>query len=82
MDYATNFAVVENGVVTNVLWGMVYDTPTDFVNAVQTDDLAVQIGDTYVDGVFYHAGVAVKTNTEELADMRSALELLGVQANG
>lgn len=82
MDYATNFAVVENGVVTNVLWGMVYNTPTDFVNAVQTDDLAVQIGDTYVDGVFYHAGVAVKAVADEQEDMKAALELLGVQANG
>lgn len=65
MDYATNFALVENGVVTNVIWGMVYNTPQDFVNAVQTDDLAVQIGDTYADGVFYHDGVAVKAVADE-----------------
>lgn len=81
MNYATNFAIVEDGVVTNIAWGAIHNMD-EFPNAVQIDDLSVNIGDTYVDGVFYHAGVAVKTNTEELADMRSALELLGVQANG
>ena len=24
MNYATNFAIVENGVVTNTIWGMIY----------------------------------------------------------
>lgn len=82
MNYATNFAVVENGIVTNVLWGMVYNMTTDFPNAVQIDDRAVQIGDTYENGVFYHDGVEVKTIAEELADMKAALELLGVTDNG
>lgn len=76
MNYATNFAIVEDGVVTNVVWGMTY---TPIPNAVQVDDRRVQIGDTYVDGVFYHNGEAVRTRGEEMADMRAALLLLGLE---
>ena len=79
MNYATNFAVVENGIVTNVLWGMVYNMETDFPNAVQIDDRNVQVGDTYENGVFLHDGKEIKTIAEEMADMKAALELLGVQ---
>jgi len=78
MNYATNFAIIENGVVARVLWGMVYNMPEDFPNAVQIDDRAVSIGDEYVDGKFYHDGKEVKTIAEEIADMKAALELLGV----
>lgn len=79
MNYATNFAIVEDGIVTNIIWGMTY---TEIPNAVQIDDRAVQIGDTYQDGVFYHDGEAVRTIAEEMADMRAALELLGVTIDG
>ena len=79
MNYATNFAVVENGIVTKVLWGMVYNMETDFPNAVQIDDRNVQVGDTYENGVFLHDGQEIKTIAEEMADMKAALELLGVQ---
>lgn len=82
MNYATNFAIVENGIVTNILWGMVYNMETDFPNAVQIDDRNVQVGDIYENGVFMHDGQEVKTIAEELADMKAALELMGVQANG
>ena len=78
MNYATNFAIVEDGVVVKRLWGMVYNMTTDFPNAVQIDDRAVQIGDAYIDGKFYHEGVEVKTISEKMADMAAALELLGV----
>ena len=81
MNYATNFAIVENGVVTKVLWGMIYNMPTDFPNAVQVDDLAVARGDIYEDGVFYRNGEKVKTISESMADMQEALELLGVNVN-
>lgn len=81
MNYATNFAIVENGVVTKVLWGMIYNMPTDFPNAVQVDDLAVARGDIYEDGVFYRNGEKVKTISESMAEMQEALELLGVNVN-
>ena len=79
MNYATNFAVVENGIVTNILWGMVYNMTDDFPNAVQIDDRNVQVGDTYENGVLLHDGQEIKTIAEEMADMKAALELLGVQ---
>ena len=75
MDYATNFAIVENGRVTRVVWGMTY---TPIPNAVQVDDRAVQKGDEYRDGKFYRDGEEVKTISELMADMKAALEVLGV----
>lgn len=77
MDYATNFAIVEDGVVTNIAWGMVYEAENN-PGLVQCDDLSVQIGDTYADGKFYHDGEEVKTISELMADMKAALDVLGV----
>ena len=75
MNYATNFAIVEDGVVTNVLWGMVYNAD-EFPGAVQVDDLAVEAGDTYVDGVFYHGGEPVRTQAALRAELQEALDIL------
>lgn len=72
MNYATNFAIVENGVVVKRLWGFVSNM-SKYPNAVQIDDRAVEIGDTYENGIFYHNGKAVKTKDEELAELRAAL---------
>lgn len=80
MNYATNIAIVEDGIVTNVIWGMIYNM-AEFPGAVQIDDLGVNIGDSYVDGVFYHNGEQVKSKAEEMADMRAALNNLGVYAD-
>ena len=81
MNYATNFAIVENGVVSNVLWGMVYNSD-EWPNAIQVNDLAVQIGDSYENGKFYRNGEEVLSRTEEEADMREALSILGVKIDG
>lgn len=81
MNYATNFAIVENGVVSNVLWGMVYNSD-EWPNAIQVNDLAVQIGDSYENGKFYRNGEEVLSRTEEEADMREALSILGVKVDG
>ena len=59
MNYATNFAIVKNGTVTNLLKGLVYNTMDDFPNAVHTENLDVQIGDTYENGVFMRDGQVV-----------------------
>ena len=59
MNYATNFAIVKNGTVTNLLRGLVYNTMDDFPNAVHTENLDVQIGDTYENGVFMRDGKVV-----------------------
>ena len=79
--YATNFAIVDNGIVTSTIWGSIYNA-SDFPNAVRIDDLAVQVGDGYDGDRFYHRGEVVRTVSEELEDMRSALALLGVTADG
>lgn len=81
MNYATNFAIVENGVVSNVLWGMVYNSD-EWPNAIQVNDLAVQIGDSYENGKFYRNGEEVLSRAEEEADMREALSILGVKVDG
>ena len=75
MDYATNFAIVEDGVVTNVVWGMTY---TEIPNAVQIDNRAVAIGDTYENGIFYHNGEEVQTLEEQITELYEAFALLGV----
>lgn len=81
MNYATNFAVIANGKVTNLLWGMVYNSD-EFPNAVQIDDLPVQIGDDYHDGAFWRDGVKVEKAEDESADMAEALSILGVKVDG
>lgn len=75
MNYATNIAIVEDGIVANVIWGLIYNMD-EFPNAVQIDDLAVQIGDTYAGGMFYHNGEHVRTNAEIMGEMQEALNIL------
>ena len=59
----------------NVLWGLVYNVD-EFPGAIQVDDLAVEAGDTYADGVFYHGGDPVRTRTEIWAELWEALNIL------
>lgn len=77
MDYA----LIENGVVTNVIW-LYPGNASDFPNAVPMGDIPAGIGDTYEDGVFYRNGERVLTLQEQMqkeaADMQEALALLGV----
>lgn len=75
MNYATNYAIVEDGVVTNIIWGMVYNMD-EFPNAVQIDDLAVEIGDEYADGAFFHDCERVRSNAEIMAETQEALSIL------
>lgn len=77
----TLYALVENGVVTNV---MVLYPPSagDFPTAVPCGEIPAAIGDTYDGEHFYRAGERVLTALEqaqqEAADMQAALELLGI----
>lgn len=73
MNYATNFAIVEDGVVTNTIWGMLYNTQEDFPNAIQTGNLGVCIGDTYSNGNFYHNGEEVITVEERVALLQARI---------
>ena len=65
MDNPVNYAVVENGVVTNVIW-LCPSNAGEFSNAVCVSDRPVAIGDGYADGVFTRDGEPVLT-FEELA---------------
>ena len=80
-NYATNFALIDraSNLVTNVIWGMIYDEEmfnTETELAVQIDDLAVNIGDSYDGESFYHEGEKVLTTSEQMADMSNALAIL------
>lgn len=82
MANETFYALVENGVVTNV---MVLYPPSaaEFAGAVPCGDLPVAVGDTYDGEHFYRGGVQVLSALEqaqqEAADMQAALALLGVE---
>ena len=58
MENPETYAVIENGVVTNLI-SLCDSNASDFPNAVCIDSWTVAIGDTYSGGVFYHEGVAV-----------------------
>ena len=76
-----NYALVENGVVTNIIW--LYETNAEeFPNAVRLGERQVEIGDAYEAGRFYREGTEVLT-AEEVAVQAAALyaealETLGV----
>lgn len=76
-----NYALIENGVVANIIYLHPMNA-SDFPNAVSVGEHPVSIGDTYVDGVFYHDGEVLKTDLEirqlEIADMKAALAEFGV----
>ena len=78
----TFYALVENGVVTNV---MVLYPPSaaEFEGAVPCGEIPVAIGDTYDGEHFFRDGVRVLTALEQAQkdaeDMQAALALLGVE---
>jgi hypothetical protein len=51
MEDPRNFALVEDGVITNIIW-MSPSNIADFPNAIDCGDSVVQIGDYYKDGIF------------------------------
>lgn len=68
-----NYALIENGEVTNVIWLM--ETNADeFENAVKAGDRPVGIGDTYDGADFYRDGVKVLTPLEEMYAMMDAMQ--------
>lgn len=80
---AKNMARIDNGIVVNIEWCSEKMAETDTLKNI--GDRPVDIGDTYSDGSFYHNGEKVLTPLEaareEIADMKAALELLGVTAD-
>ncbi|MCI5846258.1 MAG: hypothetical protein MRZ98_01245 [Clostridiales bacterium] len=72
-----NYALIEDGVVTNIIW-LSYTNADDFPNAVAMGDLLVAIGDTWDGEYFYRDGQRILTRNEKIQDMVDALTLLGV----
>lgn len=61
----TNYALVENGVVTNIIW-LCPSNAGDFPCATSIGDRLVAVGDAFENGVFTRGGVPVPTEAERL----------------
>ena len=76
-----NYALIENGVVTNLIW-LYPANAAEFPGAVPLGDVPAAIGDTWDGERFYRDGERVLTFAERMEkdaeDMRSALKLLGI----
>ena len=72
---AKTMAVIDNGVVTNMIWCSDYTPETD--TRKDPGDRPVGIGDTYADGRWYRDGVEILTPLEqaqkELAELQSQI---------
>ena len=72
---AKSMALIENGVVANMLWCSDSEPETDIL--LDPADRPVAIGDTYSNGKFYRDGVEILTPLEEAlkknAEYESAL---------
>ena len=77
-----NYALVENGIVTNIIW-LNERNEAEWPNPVRLYDRMVEVGDTYTDGKFYRDGKEVLTPMEqaqaEIAEYKAALNILGVE---
>lgn len=71
---AKSMAVVNNGVVSNIIWCADSTPETD--EWIDCGDRQVAIGDTYTDGKFYRDDVEVLTLLE---DAQAQLERLSAQ---
>ncbi len=57
------YAVIENGVVVNVIW-LDPRNAADFPDAVPVGEVAAGIGDSYADGAFWRDGARLLTPLE------------------
>lgn len=80
-DLVSNYALVEDGVVVNIIW-LAKSNEGEFPGAVYLGDRPVDMGDSYADGKFFRDGAEVLTPLEqaqaEIAQYKAALETLGV----
>lgn len=68
-----NYAWVENGVVTNLIW-LDDGNADEFPNAFPIGDRPIAIGDAYADGAFTRDGEPVLTPFEEAGKTIAALD--------
>lgn len=69
---AKSMALIENGVVSNMLWCS--DSEPETESLINPADRPVGIGDTYTDGKFYRDGAEVLTPLEEALEQNAAYE--------
>lgn len=67
-----NYALIENNVVTNIIW-LADSNAHEFPNAVKLGDRPAGIGDTYENGKFYRNGVEILTELERYIEMSTDL---------
>lgn len=60
-----NYALIENGIVTNVIW-LYPGNASEFPNAFPVDGRSVEPGDTYSDGEFYRNGAIIVSSPEQI----------------
>lgn len=76
-----NYALMKNETVTNLIYLHPMNA-SDFPSAVPTNDLPVQIGDTYKDGKFYHNGEEITpTPTESTYTLDEAATILAQEVS-
>ena len=68
---AKNMALLENGLVTNILWCSDREPETDTM--INCGELPVGIGDNYLDGAFYRDGEKILTAYELLEKQNAEL---------
>ena len=73
---AKNMALLENGVVTNLLWCSDGEPETQVL--IDCGELGVAIGDSYRSGKFYREGQEVLSETQRL--LAENAQLLGTMA--
>lgn len=79
-----NYAILENGVVTNVI-SLNPSNASEFPAAVPLNDYPVTMGDTYLNGVFFRDGTILPAVNEESLTLEECLQMLadlGVDVSG
>lgn len=71
MDYA----LIENGIVTNIIYLHPMNAD-EFQDAVSTDGLPIQIGDTYENGKFYRDGEEITLAPEAAYTLDEAAAII------
>lgn len=69
---AKNMALIENGLVTNILWCS--DTELETDTLINCGELPAGIGDSYRDGAFYRDGEKILTAYELLEKQNAEYE--------
>ena len=77
-----NYALVENGIVTNIIW-LNERNAGEWPGAVRLGERMVEVGDTYDGEKFWRDGTEVMTEAEsaqmKAAQYAAALQVIGVE---